>query len=52
LGHTALDSDIDGRSRAITDARMNYLVKRWNLERAQANICLHSASPSPSCCRH
>lgn len=38
LGHLALDSDVDGRSRDITYARMNYLVKRWNLERAQANI--------------
>ena len=38
LGHLALDSDIDERSRDITYARLNYLVKRWNRERAQANI--------------
>jgi len=38
LGHIALDSDIDDRSRDITYARLNYLVKRWNLESAQANI--------------
>lgn len=38
LGHTALDSDVDGRSRDITYGRLNYLVKRWNLESAQANI--------------
>lgn len=38
LGHTALDSDVDGRSRDITYTRMNYLVKRWNLESAQANV--------------
>lgn len=38
LGHTALRSDIDDRSRDITYARFNYLVKRWNLESAQANI--------------
>ena len=38
LGHTALDSDIDGRSRDITYARLNYLVKRWNREGAQANV--------------
>src|SRR5262245_9919215 len=38
LGHTALDSDIDDRSRDITYGRVNYLVKRWNLENAQANI--------------
>ncbi|GMU68364.1 MAG: hypothetical protein AMXMBFR37_06970 [Steroidobacteraceae bacterium] len=38
LGHTALDSNIDGRSRDFTYARLNYLVKRWNREGAQANI--------------
>lgn len=38
LGHLALDSDVDGRSRDITYARLNYLVKRWNLSRAQANV--------------
>jgi len=37
-GHIALDSDIDGRSRDITYARLNYLIKRWNLEDAQANV--------------
>jgi len=37
-GHLALDSDIDGRSRDITYARFNYLVKRWNREDSQANI--------------
>jgi hypothetical protein len=38
LGHLALDSDVDDRSRDITYARANYLVKRWNMEGAQANI--------------
>ena len=38
LGHLALDSDIDDRSRDITYVRANYLVKRWNLEGAQVNI--------------
>ena len=33
-GHLALDSDEDGRSRDITYGRVNWLVKRWNLERA------------------
>ncbi len=37
-GHLALDSDIDGRSRDITYARFNYLVKRWNREDSQANV--------------
>src|SRR5688572_17873398 len=37
-GHLALNSDIDGRSRDITYARFNYLVKRWNRERSQANV--------------
>src|SRR5688572_25961471 len=38
LGHLALDSDVRDRSRDITYARANYLIKRWNLEAAQANI--------------
>jgi len=37
-GHLTLDSDIDERSRDITYARFNYLVRRWNLESAQGNI--------------
>jgi hypothetical protein len=37
-GHLALQSDIDGRSRDITYARFNYLVKRWNRENSQANV--------------
>jgi hypothetical protein len=37
-GHLALDSDIDRRSRDITYVRVNYLVKRWNLESSQANV--------------
>ncbi len=37
-GHLALQSDIDGRSRDITYARFNYLVKRWNREDSQANV--------------
>jgi hypothetical protein len=37
-GHLALDSDLDDRSRDITYGRVNYLVKRWNLEAAQANV--------------
>ena len=38
LGYLELESDIDGRRREITYARANYLVKRWNLEDAQANV--------------
>jgi len=37
-GHLALESDIDGRSRDVTYARFNYLVKRWNREDSQANV--------------
>ena len=37
-GHLALESEIDGRSRDITYARFNYLVKRWNREGSQANV--------------
>jgi len=37
-GYLELTSDEDGRRREITYARLNYLVKRWNRERAQANV--------------
>jgi len=37
-GHLSLQSDIDDRTRDITYARLNYLVKRWNLEAAQGNV--------------
>ena len=37
-GHLTLDSDVDGRSRDITYGRVNWLVKRWNLEGAQGNV--------------
>jgi hypothetical protein len=37
-GYTELSSDIDGRYREITYARANYLLKRWNLADAQANV--------------
>jgi hypothetical protein len=37
-GYLELESDIDHRRREITYARANYLVKRWNLENAQANV--------------
>jgi hypothetical protein len=38
VGHTELDSEVADRRREITYARANYLVKRWNLESAQANV--------------
>ena len=37
-GYLALDSDIDGQKSDIAYGRLNYLVKRWNLENAQANL--------------
>jgi hypothetical protein len=37
-GYLELESDVDGRRREITYARANYLVKRWNLAAAQANV--------------
>ena len=37
-GYLALRSDIDGGSRDIRYARLNYLVKRWNREASQANV--------------
>jgi hypothetical protein len=38
LGYTELDSASTDERREITYARANYLVKRWNLESAQANV--------------
>jgi len=38
LGHTELDSNMLDRRREITYARVNYLVKRWNMKAAQANV--------------
>lgn len=38
FGHTELDSDVTSKRREITYARANYLVKRWNMEAAQANV--------------
>jgi hypothetical protein len=38
VGHTELDSALTDERREITYARANYLVKRWNLESAQANV--------------
>ncbi len=37
-GYLELKSDIDERTRYVTYARLNYLVKRWNREAAQANV--------------
>src|SRR5690349_22743901 len=37
-GYLELDSDRSAIRREITYARVNHLVKRWNRERAQANV--------------
>ena len=37
-GYLELQSDVDGKRREITYARVNYLAKRWNMEEAQANV--------------
>jgi hypothetical protein len=37
-GFLELESDVDSKRREITYARVNHLVKRWNLESAQANV--------------
>jgi hypothetical protein len=37
-GHLRLDSDETTKTRDISYARLNYLVHRWNLDDAQANI--------------
>ncbi len=36
-GHLSLNSDLNENTRDITYLRVNFLPKRWNLERAQAN---------------
>jgi hypothetical protein len=38
VGYLELDSDLADRRREIGYARVNYLVKRWNMEAAQANV--------------
>jgi hypothetical protein len=37
-GHVEFDSDITSETERVTYARLNYLVHRWNLESAQANV--------------
>jgi len=37
-GYLELESDVDHRRREIVYGRVNYLVKRWNMKEAQANI--------------
>jgi hypothetical protein len=37
-GRLTLDSDVNEATRDIAYLRLNYLPKRWNLERAQANV--------------
>jgi hypothetical protein len=37
-GHLRLDADESPKSRSITYGRLNYLLHRWNLASAQANI--------------
>jgi hypothetical protein len=37
-GHVDFASDVDGRTEHITYARLNWLVHRWNLDAAQANV--------------
>jgi hypothetical protein len=38
VGYLELDSDFAHRRREIGYARVNYLVKRWNMKAAQANV--------------
>ena len=37
-GHLSLNSEVNDDTRDITYLRLNYLPKRWNFERAQANV--------------
>lgn len=47
-GYLKLDSDVDGRERSIAYARANVLLKRWNLEAAQANVFAWGGAGSAS----
>jgi hypothetical protein len=38
VGHLKLDSDETSKTREISYSRVNYLVHRWNLDDAQANV--------------
>jgi hypothetical protein len=38
LGHVELDDGNTGVSHSVSYARLNFLARRWNFERAQANI--------------
>ena len=40
IGHLALQSDLDSRTRDVTYARLNYLARRWNGEGSQGNVFL------------
>ena len=37
-GHIEFDSDESPKAERVTYARLNYLVHRWNLDNAQANV--------------
>jgi hypothetical protein len=37
-GHVEFDSDVTSETVRVTYARLNYLLHRWNLESAQANV--------------
>jgi hypothetical protein len=37
-GHVEFDSDVTSETERVTYARLNYLLHRWNLESAQANV--------------
>lgn len=40
-GYLRIEADDDAFSRDITYARLNYLVKRWNLPAAQGNVFVY-----------
>jgi hypothetical protein len=47
-GHVEFDSAIDSETVRVTYARLNYLVHRWNLESAQANVFVWGGAGSAS----
>jgi hypothetical protein len=45
-GHLSLNSELNDDTRGITYLRVNFLPKRWNLERAQANAFVWGSAGS------
>jgi hypothetical protein len=47
-GHVDLTSELDGRTRHISYARLNALLHRWNMDAAQANLFIWGGAGAAS----